>query len=62
MANYSKCISALLKESLHTLSIKIVFFEINHLDSLGYRAMITKEKHILKVALRVYLCHNIQQL
>ena len=30
----------------HVLSMKIVFFEINHLHSSGYREIITKGKNI----------------
>ena len=42
--------------------MELVFFEINHLHSLGFREMITKEKDILNIVLRVHLRHNIQQL
>ena len=37
-----------LKESLHILLMKIVFFEINHLHSLGIEKLLQKEKKYKK--------------
>ena len=36
------------KESLHMISMTVVFFEINQIHSLGCRQVITKEKKLSK--------------
>ena len=55
-------IMSLLKESLHIILMTIFFFEINQLQSLGYRRMITNEKIYENISLTVHLSYNVQQL